>query len=136
MNCTHSGELMLAGTRRPTNVPRIRAMCRVGLYSLLISFAQSCLADQWVLDLTPTQVITGPTTGNGQYIQLLVSGTVLNPAGCPTTDSYISEWAPSSTLATLLSALMAGKLVRIYISSTACDSWNGRPSFTIVGIEG
>ena len=106
------------------------------LIALSFGIAQPCLADQWVMDLTPAQVITGPTGSTGQYVQLLVAVPVLNPAGCPTTDSYISEWQPSSTLATLLSALAAGKLVRIYISSTACDPWNGRPSFTVVGVEG
>lgn len=116
----------------------ISRACILSATALLLTFIinSDAFADQWILDLAPTQVITGPTAGGGQYIQLLVETPVANPAGCSQFDSYISEWQPSSTLATLLSALTAGKLVRIFISSTACDPATLRPSFTVVGVEG
>jgi hypothetical protein len=105
------------------------------LMALIGSFAVStCFADTWVQNLTPLQVITS-TDASGQYIQLIVSQTVSNPASCLNGDSYISRTLPSSTLAMILSAIGMGKSVRIYLASGSCDSLLLRPTFKDVGIQ-
>jgi len=99
-----------------------------------ICLAPICVADSWIGGLTLTQVITS-NDSNGQYVQLLVSQSISNPAGCGPVDSYISRTLPTSTLATVLTAYSLGKSVRIFLISSTCDSPTGRPLFTGVGIQ-
>jgi len=97
-------------------------------------FSTACLADTWIQNLTPVQVVTG-SDANGQYVQLLVSQTPSNPAGCANADSYVSRTLPPSTLAIALSAFTTGNSLRIFLLAGSCDALLARPTFTLLGIQ-
>ena len=98
--------------------------------------SSTCLADVWIDDLTPVQVVTG-TDSIGQYVQLIVRQTVNNPAGCLNAESYISRTLPEATLAVALAAITTGRFIKIYLKTAAgaCDPSFFRPAFTAVGVD-
>jgi hypothetical protein len=89
-------------------------------------------ADQWVMPVTPTQVVSG--NNGGLYIQILTSEAIVNPGGCQM-DSYIvrDPALTSSAAAIALAALTAGRQLRLYVLST-CDGPTGRPLVSSLGM--
>jgi hypothetical protein len=114
----------------------MRSFRVAGVTSLLIgalALPTECLAAQWVTNITVAQVVAGSSAG--EYAQLLVSGTVVNPAGCAATDSYIVHDAAlvRDALAIGMTALASGLQIRIYVTDT-CDAATGRPLVTSIGL--
>ena len=98
-----------------------------------VSWPCAAWADQWVAPVTPTQVING--NAGGLYIQILTAESIVNPASCPSADSYVihDPVLVNSAAAIVLAALMAGHQIRIYVVSSGCDTPTGRPLATFVG---
>jgi hypothetical protein len=92
------------------------------------------LADQWVSPVTPTQVLS--SNSGGLYTQLITAEAVVNPANCPSADSYIVHDAAlvNSALAIASAALIAGRQLKVYVTSSSCDPQTGRPLVTSIGL--
>jgi hypothetical protein len=97
-------------------------------------FSKPAFADQWVTSVTVTQAIVG--LNGGAYAQILTSGTVVNPAACPFTDSYVVRDPAllSGALAVGLAAVASGHPIRVYVLSSACDTATQRPLVTAIGL--
>jgi len=92
-----------------------------------------CLAAQWVTDVTVSQAVVG--NSGGEYVQILISGTVINPANCASSDSYIVHDAAlvKDALAISLTAAAAGKQIRVYVTDM-CDAAAERPLVSSIGL--
>jgi hypothetical protein len=90
-------------------------------------------AAQWVTQVTVTDAIIGKS-GGAEYFQFLISGTIANPGGCSSADSYmIDATIGRGALAIGLAAITSGRQVRVYVSDQ-CDAATGRPLVTSVGL--
>jgi len=89
-------------------------------------------ADQWVMPVTPTQVISGNAVG--AYIQIITAEAVVNPGTC-NPDSYVvrDPTQLGAAAAIALSALAVGRQLRLYVSS-ACDAPTGGPLILSIGV--
>lgn len=99
--------------------------------TLLLS-PRLCMAAQWITGVVVTQAVVG--NSGGEYVQILVSGTVINPAGCASPDSYIVHDAAlvKDALAISLAAAAADRQIRVYVTDT-CDAATGRPLVASIG---
>jgi len=94
----------------------------------------SMAADSWIEGLTLLQVITGADS-NGQYVQLVVSQPVSNPAACGNQDTYVSRTIPHETLELALNAINTHRSLRLLVRSFGCDVTLDRPLFTSIGVQ-
>lgn len=103
----------------------------VGLGTLCI--LAPALADQWVgPPLTPTAVQSA-LNGGSYGVAVSTSQAVVNPAGCSSTDQYVTTdpQLTNQVLAIVLSAIATGTAIEIFVSSSQC-AW-GRPE--ILGVQ-
>lgn len=83
--------------------------------------ARDAWCDQWTAALTP--ISASAQTYNGALLTYVTtSQAVVNPAGCPAGDGYITidPAIVKESLAAALTAIAAGRQVQIYVSSTQC----------------
>jgi hypothetical protein len=92
-----------------------------------------CFAAQWVTNIPATQVVVG--NSGGEYLQILTSNAITNPASCSSADSYIirDPAIVKSAIAIGLTALASGRQIRVYVTDT-CDAPTGRPLATSIGL--
>jgi hypothetical protein len=78
-------------------------------------------SDQWTGALTPTSASAQSDSG-AEIIYVTTSDTVVNPANCVAADGYVVNNAAitKSSLAIAITAITAGRPVRLYLSSTQC----------------
>lgn len=111
-----------------------RKSIRIASASLAsLALSAQAIAAQWVTSITATQVISG--NSGGEYVQLLVASTIVNPAACATSDSYIirDPAIVKNALAIGLTAIAAGRQIRVYVSDS-CDAPTGRPLAISIGL--
>ena len=98
------------------------------------SIPVSCWADQWLTGLTVAQIYTGNVAG--EYVQVITTQAIVNPAGCATADSYFvhDPAIVKDALAIVLTAYTMGSALRVYVSSSSSDTSTGRPLNTAVAI--
>lgn len=91
---------------RPFPVSIVMALLAIGL-------SNASRADQWVMPVTPTPVVTGDS--GGQFLQLFVAESIVNPASCSNADTYVlrDPVIINSATATALAAAVAGRQLRI-----------------------
>ena len=100
------------------------------MVAFLLLFLSQGAAAGWYKDFTVKNV---RNQGNLARITFATQEPVVNPAGCPNADHYGIDSAndPKGSMSILLSALMSGAPVSIYVLDSDCDL-NGRPSVTNV----
>jgi hypothetical protein len=86
-------------------------------------------------NLTVTKFVTG---WRSDAFRLAVAQTVVNPAGCPRSDGYMSE--PSNPghkiyLSAVLYAMATGKTISVYVSDLQGDCVGGGPKIIGVNVE-
>jgi hypothetical protein len=98
-----------------------------------LALPAQCLAAQWITNIPPTQVIVG--NSGGEYLQILTSMAISNPASCPSPDSYIirDPAIVKSATAIALTALTSGRQIRVFVTDT-CDAPTGRPLALSIGL--
>jgi hypothetical protein len=98
-----------------------------------LTFASQGFAAEWVTNIPVTQTVVG--NSGGEYVQILTSSTIVNPASCASGDSYVvrDPALVKSALAIGLTAIAADRQIRVYVSDT-CDAATGRPMVTAVGL--
>jgi hypothetical protein len=105
----------------------------VGAIIGMLAIPGEGFAAQWVTNVTVTDAIIG-RSGTAEYVQFLTSGTIVNPGGCSSADSYIIDPAIGrSALAIGLAAISAERKVRVYVTDQ-CDAATGRPLVSSVGL--
>jgi hypothetical protein len=114
----------------------MRAFKFIGVVSIVMGtlvFSAQGFAAQWVTNVNATQAIVG--NSSGQYVQILTSDTIVNPASCPNADSYVVHDAAlvSSALAISLTAIASGRTLRVFVTD-ACDAATGRPLAISIGL--
>lgn len=99
----------------------------------VLGFPAHCFAAQWVLNVTPTEVIVGKATE--KFVQILVSGTVVNPGYCSAPDSYMisDKDLLGDVLAINLTAIASGREIKIYVTDL-CDNETHRPLISAIGL--
>jgi|SRR4051812_32075772 hypothetical protein len=98
-----------------------------------LAVSTECSAAQWVTGIPATQVVVG--NAGGEYLQILSSNAISNPAACSTADSYIirDPAIVKSAIAIGLAALASGRQIRVYVTDS-CDAPTGRPLATSIGL--
>lgn len=105
----------------------------VGAIIGVLAFPAQAFAAQWVTSITATQAVVG--NSGGEYVQILTSSTIVNPAACANADSYIvrDPALVRGALAISLAAITSGHQIRVYVTDT-CDAATGRPLASSVGL--
>jgi hypothetical protein len=89
--------------------------------SIALAIAQPAWADQWTPAVTP---VTAQAGNYNNTLETYISTTqaVVNPANCPALDGYVvsDPIIADQSLAIALSALIAGRSIKLYLSSTQC----------------
>lgn len=99
----------------------------------LMAFAPQSSAAQWVTNVVPTKVVVGGS--GGEYLQIMTSSAIVNPASCGSADSYVlrDPTIVKSAIAVALAALAAGRQIQVYVTDT-CDAPTGRPLTNAIGV--
>lgn len=106
----------------------------VGAIVGTLAFPAHGFAAQWVPNVTPTEAIIGRTSV-GAFVQILTSGTIVNPAGCSSADSYMiyDTELVHGALAISLTAVASARQIRLYVTDS-CDTATGRPVVSAIGL--
>ncbi len=107
-------------------------LCSLGISTLLIS-TFSIAGGSWAYDLTVKNV---RNDGDNARMTFSTVEQISNPAACVNTDHYGVDTTndPKGATAVLLTALVTGKKVDVFVDDTTCDI-NGRPSVSDVLIK-
>ena len=84
-------------------------------------------------NITVTQAIVG--NYSGEYLQLLISNTVLNLRSCPSGETYVLRDPAiiQSAIAIALTAVASGRQIRVYVTDS-CDAPTARPLVSAIGL--
>lgn len=115
---------------------RLKILAALGTMVGVLGFPVHGFADppQWVTNVTPIEVIVGKF-GDAKFVQILVSGAVINPGTCASPNSYMIYDADlvNDALAINLAAIASGRPIRAYVLDQ-CDGNTGRPLISAIGL--
>jgi len=111
----------------------LKLLGAIGTTVGFLGFSAHAYAAQWETNITVTQAIVG--NYSGEYLQLLISNTVLNLRSCPSGETYVLRDPAiiQSAIAIALTAVASGRQIRVYVTDS-CDAPTARPLVSAIGL--